>query len=427
MLLLLFPAALAPSAGAATVSGGATRVTRELLAHIDAHPTARFPVILQMQPVAGPHSSARAADDALSRLRLHGQAITALPIIDGAAGVLPATAIRALANDPAVSFISEDLPVRRRDAAISSSALTTAYPPTVGAPWIWQKGDIGQGVTVAVLDSGILPDPDLVQPNNRILAAVNFADPLGSTSDPGGHGTHVAGIIAGNGTRSAGQFIGIAPGANLVDVRVLTAAGSGSASSVVAGIQWVVNHRDTYNIRVLNLSLGAPTATGYEQDPISAASEIAWLRGIVVIAATGNGGSGAVDSPGIDPYLISVGAADDNATNASSDDLFPTWSGWASLPFGPKPDLVAPGRRIVSIRAPGSTLDGQLPDHVVAAANGSSYFRLTGTSMAAAATSGAAALLLEQRAGLSPAQVKSILASTTQQFGQSTGISLPSP
>src|SRR5207248_2334507 len=179
------------------------------------------------------------------------------------------------------------------------------YPREVNADQLWSQGTTGRGVTVAVLDSGVAADPDLVTPSSRILASVNFADQR-STADPGGHGTHVAGIIAGNGTRSAGEFVGVAPEANIVDVRVLSSTGSGRISSVVAGIEWVLAHRVTYNIRVINLSFGAPTPTSYRTDPMSAAVEIAWRRGLVVVAAAGNSGPGrdTVASPGIDPYVI---------------------------------------------------------------------------------------------------------------------------
>jgi serine protease AprX len=279
---------------------------------------------------------------------------------------------------------------------------------------------------VAVLDSGITSDADLVQPTNRIIARVNFADATGPLSDPGGHGTHVAGTIAGNGGRSSGQYIGIAPGANVADVRVLDENGNGRASSVILGIQWSLAHRVQYNIRVLNLSLGAQAPGTYKLDPLSAAVEIAWERGLVVVAAVGNSG-GAPDSPGADPYVITVGATDDRQTTPVGDDLVGWFSSYGTpVDSTAKPDLVAPGRRIISIRAPGSSLDRLLPDHVVTASNGATYFRLTGTSMATAVVSGVAALLLEQQPGLNPDQVKAILTGTARPFGQSSGSS-PNP
>ena len=302
------------------------------------------------------------------------------------------------------------------------------YPREVNADQLWSQGTTGRGVTVAVLDSGVAADPDLVTPASRILASVNFADQR-STADPGGHGTHVAGIIAGNGTRSAGEFVGVAPEANIVDVRVLSSTGSGRISSVVAGIEWVLAHRVTYNIRVINLSFGAPTPTSYRTDPMSAAVEIAWRRGLVVVAAAGNSGPGrdTVASPGIDPYVITVGAADDHGTISPRDDTLAPFSSWGTADSNAKPDLLAPGRRIVSIRVQGSALDTLFPDHVVVAHNGSTYLRLSGTSMATPVVSGAVALLLQAQPSLSPDQVKALVVGATQPFGQDSGMALPDP
>ena len=155
------------------------------------------------------------------------------------------------------------------------------YPVVVGASALWTEGVRGRGVSVAVLDSGVAPDADLA---NRIIASVNFADPR-SAADPGGHGTHVAGIVAGDGTRSDGEFVGVAPQANIVDVRVLDSKGAGRLSSVIRGIEWVLAHRNTYGIRVINMSFGAPARTSYRADPLAAAVEIAWKAGVVVVAA----------------------------------------------------------------------------------------------------------------------------------------------
>jgi serine protease AprX len=302
------------------------------------------------------------------------------------------------------------------------------YPRVVNADQVWQQGTSGKGVTVAILDSGVAADPDLVQPTNRILASVNFADQRVS-SDPGGHGTHVAGIVAGNGTRSAGEFVGIAPQANIVDVRVLSRTGSGRISSVVRGIDWVIAHRSTYNIRVINMSFGAPVTGSYRTDPLSAAVEIAWRRGLVVVAASGNSGPArdTVLTPGIDPYAITVGATDDAGTLTTRDDSLAWFSAWGTADANPKPDLVAPGRRIVSIRVQGSALDTLFPDRVITAANGSTYLRLTGTSMSTPVVSGAVALLLERRPDLTPDQVKGLLVSTTQPYGQDSLVKPPDP
>jgi serine protease AprX len=303
--------------------------------------------------------------------------------------------------------------------ATSQGQSSAVYPTAVNADQVWLQGTSGRGVTVAILDSGVAPDPDL---GNRILASVNFADER-VTRDPGGHGTHVAGIVAGDGTRSAGEFVGIAPQANIVDVRVLTRTGSGRISSVVRGIEWVIAHRSIYNIRVINLSLGAPVTLSYRTDPLSAAVEIAWQRGIVVVAASGNTGPNrdTVVTPGIDPYVITVGATDDLGTASRGDDVLAFFSAWGTADSNAKPDLVAPGRRIVSLRAVGSVLDTRLSDRVVTAANGATYIRMTGTSMSTPVVSGAVALLLERRPDLTPDQVKALLVATAQSYGQESG------
>ena len=401
-----------------------------------ANPQALLPVIVEMQHPTAPFVSAPDVDRALAALdllRQYGTPVAALSLIDAAAGFANAAGINAISLVPTVARIHHDATVGPRRSAdppvvAPPDQVSEVYPLVVNANQIWQQGITGGGVTVAVLDSGVAADSDLVQPTNRILASVNFADQR-LASDPGGHGTHIAGIIAGNGSRSGGEVVGIAPQANIVDVRVLGSLGSGRISSVVRGIEWVLAHRAVYNIRVINLSFGARANLSYRADPMAAAVEIAWRRGLVVVAASGNGGpaGGTVDTPGIDPYAITVGATDDRGTLGRGDDLLAWFSAWGSADSNAKPDLVAPGRRIVSIRVPGSALDTLFPDRIVVARNGSTYFRLTGTSMATAVVSGAAALLLARRPDLSPDQVKALLVSTTQPYGQQSGQVLPDP
>ena len=425
VLVVVGSSVISPGPAAA---GSAAPIDPVLQQQMQANPLQPLPVILEMEHVASPLSGANAqlAQQALNLLQLNGQGQAALPLLASAAGLANAAAITTLSLAPGVAYIHFDAPVRAHDGAISATNLVTAYPRAVNADRVWAMGRSGQGVTVAVLDSGITRDADLVQPTDRILASVNFADPLSTLADPGGHGTHVAGTIAGNGTRSNGQYVGIAPGANLVDVRVLDANGNGRISSVVLGIQWALDHRTQYNIRVLNLSLGAQPPATYRLDPMAAAVEIAWLRGLVVVAAAGNSG-GAPDSPGADPYVITVGATDDQATATVGDDLVGWFSSYGTpLASTSKPEIVAPGRRIVSIRAAGSTLDRLLPDRVVTASNGATYFRLTGTSMATGVVSGVVALLLQQQPALTPDQVKAVLTGTARAFGQTSGVS-PNP
>src|SRR5438876_1789399 len=415
------------------------KIDPALRALMQANPSALLPVIVEMQQPLPPFVSApnvNRALEALDLLRQYGIPVAALSLIDSAAGFANAAGIDALSLAPTVAFIHHDATVGPQPSAEPPEAapadqVSGVYPRVVRADKVWQQGIAGGGVTVAILDSGVAADVDLIQPDNRILASVNFADKRDTNDplDPGGHGTHIAGIIAGNGTRSGGEFIGIAPQANVVDVRVLGNTGSGRISSVVRGIEWVLAHRAAYNIRVINLSFGAPARLPYRLDPMSAAVEIAWRRGLVVVAASGNGGPqrDTVETPGIDPYVITVGATDDRGTLGRGDDMLAWFSAWGSADSNAKPDLVAPGRRIVSLRVPGSALDTLFPDRVVVAQNGSTYFRRTGTSMATAVVSGAAALLLAGRPNLTPDQGKALLVGTTQPYGGDSGQVLPDP
>src|SRR3989442_1488303 len=412
------------------------KIDPALRALMQADPLALLPVIVEMQQPLPPFVGAPNVDRALAALdllRVYGIPVAALSLIDAAAGFANAAGISAMSLVPTVAFIHHDATVGPRRSAEPPVAappdqFSEVYPRVVKAHRVWQQGIAGRGVTVAILDSGVAADADLIEPANRILASVNFADER-LTSDPGGHGTHIAGIVAGNGTRSGGEFVGIAPQANVVDVRVLGRTGSGRISSVIRGIEWVLAHRIAYNIRVINLSFGAPAKLPYRADPMSAAVEIAWRRGLVVVAASGNGGPqrDSVLTPGIDPYVITVGETDDRGTIGRGDDMLAWFSAWGSPDSNAKPDLVAPGRRIGSIRVPGSALDTLFPERVVVAQNGATYFRLTGTSMATPVVSGTTALLLAGRPNLTPDQVKALLVGTTQPYGEDSGQVLPDP
>src|SRR5216117_1929478 len=435
--LVALALALLPAASPVRAqSVAAEKIDPALRDLMQADPLALLPVIVEMQHPVTPFVGAPNVDRALGALdllRQYGIPVAALSLIDGAAGFANAAGIDAVSLAPTVARIHHDATVGPRPSVAPPvvappDQLSGTYPLVVNADRVWQQGTTGGGVTVAVLDSGVAADADLVQPANRILASVNFADQR-LASDPGGHGTHIAGIIAGNGSRSGGEFVGIAPQANVVDVRVLGSTGSGRISSVVRGIEWVLAHRAAYNIRVINLSFGAHADLSYRADPMAAAVEIAWRRGLVVVAAAGNSGPArdTVVTPGIDPYAITVGATDDLGTLSRRDDVLAWFSAWGSADSNAKPDLVAPGRRLVSIRVPGSALDTLFPDRVVVARNGSTYFRLTGTSMATAVVSGATALLLARWPNLTPDQVKALLVGATQQYGQDSGQVLPDP
>jgi serine protease AprX len=413
----------------ASAKGGNQKIAPPLLAQMAANPLQRVPVIVQMNTGASPFAGAvnvALAQQAVAILQSNGQSVGALPIIQGAAGYATAAGIQAMSLLPQVAAIDQDAVVRpRRPAgpgpASPASRLTSLYPLEVKATHVWQQGGSGRGVTVAVLDSGVAPTADL--PTGRVLASVGFAGAHNAQQpDRGGHGTHIAGTIAGNGAYSAGQFVGMAPQANIIDVQVLDTNGNGRYSSILRGIEWVLAHQSQFNIRVINLSFGAPTqGASYKTDPLAAGVEIAWKHGLVVVTAAGNGGpsGGTVESPAIDPYVIAVGSTDDQATLTLADDTLGWWSAWGTpAQSTARPDVLASGRRIVSNRVPGSTLDAMFPDHLVTANNGATYMRLTGTSMSTAVVSGAAALLLEQQPSLKPDQVKKILTATAQSFGQ---------
>ncbi len=413
-------------------AASAQKVSPALMAEMTAYPSERIPIIIQMSPPTAPFAATvnlALSQQAVSIINANGQAVGALPIIQGAAGYATSAGIQAISQMPQVAAVDQDAVVRARRPANAGASwpagnLTSLYPQEVNATNVWQQSVYGytQGVTVAVLDSGVAPDVDLTDNQNRIVAQVSFADPTNPQQpDPGGHGTHIAGTIAGDGTRSNGQFVGMDPHANIASVRVLDQKGNGRVSSVLRGLSWVLGHKRDLNIKVVNLSFGAPPLGAYPTDPLAAGVEVAWKHGITVVTAAGNQGpsSGNVESPGIDPYVITVGSTDDAGTVTLNDDTLAWFSSWGTPTASTqKPDLVAPGRKIVSIRVPGSTLDTLLPDHVVIARNGSKYFRLTGTSMSTGIVTGAVALLLERYPNLTPDQVKQILVTSTQPFGQ---------
>jgi serine protease AprX len=265
----------------------------------------------------------------------------------------------------------------------------------------------GEGVTVASIDTGVTPTPNL---GGRLVARVDLTAE-GDGLDRFGHGTHMAGLIAGDGTTSFDAFEGAAPEARLVSVKVAGWDGATDVSSVIAALQWVVSNRDRYAIRVVNLSWGTDAVRGYGDDPLNLAVERAWRAGIVVVVSAGNTGpaAGTVAKPGDDPYVITVGAADTNGTAARADDAVAPFSSRGPTPDGAgKPDVLAPGVSLVSDRAPGSTIDTLRPEARV----GQSHLKGTGTSQASAVVAGVAARLLEANPALTNDQVKGVLVAT---------------
>jgi len=334
-----------------------------------------------------------------------------LPIIDGVAAHVPAAGMVTLAADAAVNVVP-DLDIAPTAAPVRVRPGTAGPPPETGytqlaamdLPAGWSP-DAGHGEAVALVDTGVTDTPDLHAP--RLVRGPDFSGERDGI-DRYGHGTFMAGLIAGDGAASAGsspQYFGVAPGGTLVSVKVAGADGSTTLSRVIAGIGWVVTHRDTYGIGVLNLSFGVDAPMPYRFNPLSAAVEAAWASGITVVVSAGNEGAGHVTSPGSDPYVLTVGAADTAGTATTADDSVTSWSGRGSFRGYAKPDVVAPGVSDVSLRAPGSTVDVQHPEGRL----GNAYFRGTGTSMSTALVSGAAALLLADHPAATPDDVKGAL------------------
>lgn len=428
LLFALVPARVADAAPDQSWS----KIEAQLLAQVQAAPTATFSVIARGLPPQGtmlkvlPGQTQRAdsAGEAGGAIRNAGGDLRrTLSIVGAAAASLTGRQVLQLAHDARIAQIVADADLVVADLSASPTALPvdpTAAIREVNAPLAWAAGLTGAGVGIAVLDSGVADHPDLAA---RVIASVDLTGldqrvsptPLG---DPGGHGTHVAGIIAGNGTRSGGAYTGVAPGADIISVRVIDSTGSARLSTILHGLQWILANRSTYHIRVVNMSFGARAQSGYQADLLASAAEVLSFAGIVPVVAAGNTGpvAGTISTPGTDPFVLTVGAVDDQGTADILDDTVALWSSRGPTAFDgiAKPDLVAPGRRIVSLRAAGSTLDGLYPERRVVAtgALGPEYFLMSGTSMAAPIVSGTVALLLQRYPGLAPRQVKAQLRAT---------------
>ena len=302
-------------------------------------------------------------------------------------------------------------------------ARSSPFRSIVGAD---QLSFTGQGITVAVVDSGIADHVDLHNdPANNPLAASNpsriiASDVFGeypSPADQYEHGTHVAGIIAGNGAASGGKYTGMAPGVNLVNIRVSSDQGLTYISDAIEGLQWIYNNRELYNIRVVNLSITSTVAESYKTSPLDAALEILWFNGIVVVVAAGNNGTAngpsVIFPPANDPFVITVGGLEDRGTITLDDDFIGTFSAYGLTESGyAKPELVAPGRNLISLLA-GTNITAYIEHPKYRVDN--YYFRMSGTSMAAPVVSGAVALLLQNEPNLTPDQVKYRLMATASQ------------
>jgi serine protease AprX len=360
---------------------------------------------------------------------------------------ISASRLSELAADPEVLYIAPDRPLKAKLDYSAAAANVSS---------VLAQGFIGTGIGVAIIDSGMVKSPDLTM-NSQIVYNQDFTGEVtnptlnvkdtSNAPDTFGHGQHVAGIIASSGrTASCGNctrsLVGLAPGVNLINLKVLDKDGNGIDSSVIAAIDTAIALKSVYNIRVINLSLGRPFYESYTQDPLCQAVEQAWKAGIVVVVAAGNDGRnnsigtdgyGTIEAPGNDPYVITVGAMKTMQTYEKSDDFIASYSskGPTAIDFVVKPDVVAPGNQVVSLLAsPNETLVSDAPQNRVpvsyytdtkSQALSTAYFTMSGTSMATPVVTAAVADLLQAQPTLTPDQVKArIMGTASKNFPTSS-------
>lgn len=422
LLFLLFcPMLYAARASGAGESGGAPmrKLSVDLRQFRNRNVSGTVKVVVQFKQ--------RPTSGSISRFRNVATMRGSFPGIRAVAMTIPVSSLALLESSPDVAYVTVD---RQVQMSTADEDYVTAVEADIAAA---QFGFDGTGVGVAVIDSGVADHADLhnADGSSRLVYSESFVPGDPSTTDKYGHGSHVAGLIAGNGASSnatsgyARKYAGMAPGVNIINLRVLDQNGSGTDSQVIAAIQRAIALQSTYNIRVINLSLGRPVFESYTLDPLDQAVESAWKAGIVVVVAAGNAGRdnsmhthgyATIGSPGNDPAVITVGATRTRDTATRVDDVKTSYSskGPTLLDHIVKPDLVAPGNRLVSLRSVGSTLDVEYPQFEVAPTTGApaKYFRLSGTSMATPVVSAAIALVLQQNSSLTPDQVKARLMKT---------------
>ncbi|MBP1970790.1 serine protease AprX [Virgibacillus natechei] len=296
------------------------------------------------------------------------------------------------------------------------TALLDVASPSIHADQVNEQGLTGTDINIAVLDTGVHPHQDLTQSTNRIIAFKDFVNNQTEPYDDNGHGTHCVGDAAGNGFSSDGKYRGPAPEAGVIGVKVLDKMGSGSLSTIVSGIQWCIDNKEEHQIDVISLSLGATADESDCNDPLVQAVEAAWESGIVVCVAAGNSGPDqrTIATPGISSRVVTVGAIDDqNTIERSDDEIAPFSSRGPACGVEAKPDLLAPGVNIISLRAPGSFLDKTNKASLVE----NDYFSLSGTSMATPICAGVAALVLQAYPEYTPDQVKQQLLQSASDLG----------
>ena len=334
-----------------------------------------------------------------------------LPVVNGFSAHVPARALAALRARADVRAVSENSAVRFATTGYDDTTVASNFAKSTGAPAAWSAGNLGEGVGVAVIDTGISPMKDFT---GRLVHGPDLSGE-GTIIDSYGHGTVMGGIVGGSGADSAsnagGSYAGVAPKSTLVAVKVAGRNGAADVSTMLQAMHWVSAYKNQFNIRVLNLSWGTTSSADPAHDPVNYAVERLWKQGIVVVVAAGNAGpnSGTITKPADDPMVISVGAYNDGGNLDPADDSVPGWSSRGPTAQGlSKPDVVAPGRTLVAARSFGSHVEANNPKALIPP----SYIKGSGTSQAAAVVSGLAALLVKANPHWTPDQVKHALRST---------------
>jgi serine protease AprX len=352
-----------------------------------------------------------------------------LDLINGQVLDVPNGLLRQMSANPSVFKLQYDRPIKTHNYRTSVST---------GARFVQDYlGLTGTGIGIAVIDSGISAwHDDLTNHtsklfpygNQRVNKFVDFVNGRTLPYDDNGHGTHVAGIIAGNGYDSYGEKRGIAPDSNVISLKVLDQNGQGTISNIIAALGWVAKNAKTYNIRVVNMSVGAAIHESYWTDPLTLAVKAITDKGITVVTAAGNMGKnahgqlqyGAITAPANAPWVLTVGASSTNGTLTRSDDTMAGFSssGPTFIDFDSKPDLVAPGTGTISLATPGSTFYQQKGQFLLTGRplGSKPYLSLSGTSMAAPVVAGTVALMLQANPNLTPNLIKAILQYTAQSY-----------
>jgi serine protease AprX len=334
-----------------------------------------------------------------------------LPLVGGFVATMAASAAVRLGADPSVRAVTINRTVRFESLSYDATTTASNFARTSGATQAWAQANYGDGIGIGVIDTGVASMNDVT---GRVIYGPDLSGE-GTTIDSYGHGSVMAGIIGGSGadsaTNSSTGYTGVAPKSWIVAVKVAGRSGAADVSTLLQAMHWMAAYKDQFNIRVVNLSWGTPSTQDPHYDPLNYAVERLWGLGIVVVVAAGNSGpnAGTILKPGDDPLVITTGAYDDKQNADPADDSLSSWTSRGPTAAGlQKPDVVAPGRTLVAMRAFGSYVEQTYPKALV----GASYIKGSGSSEATAVVSGLAALIIKAHPGYTPDQVKAALTST---------------